>query len=88
MQGDKKVTCDKCMGVGYKHRIGVYEVMVFDEKDRQLLAEGRLDELRSHQRSVRGVKNLQETAFQRVVDGTTDVKEVVRILNELQKQSG
>jgi len=77
---EKELACPDCLGVGYKGRIGAFEVLVLDNAARAMLAGGRLEELRVHLRKS-GMKTLQESALAHVASGVTDVSEVTRVLN-------
>lgn len=71
--------CPQCLGLAYRGRTGVFEVMCFDDQARQLLASGQLDQLRAHLRKNRMLW-LQEAALAKVVDGTTSISEITRAL--------
>jgi len=81
MVKDKAQTCPTCLGLGYRGRTGVYEVMPFDDEARQYVAAQEVDRLRAHLRKQK-VLWLQEAALQKVVQGVTDIKEVTRVLGE------
>ena len=72
-------TCPDCLGMGYRGRAGVYEVMVLDKGAKQLVAAGQLDQLRAHLRKQK-MHYLQEAALMRAVDGVTSISEVMRVL--------
>ncbi|MCC7193505.1 MAG: Flp pilus assembly complex ATPase component TadA [Phycisphaeraceae bacterium] len=71
--------CPDCLGLGFKGRTGLFEVMVFDDEARQLLAAGHLDPLRSYLRKQKMLW-LQEAALMKVVEGETSIGEVTRIM--------
>ncbi|MFG0250452.1 MAG: hypothetical protein ACF8OB_16320, partial [Phycisphaeraceae bacterium JB051] len=71
--------CPHCMGLGYFGRVGVFEVMVFDDESREMVAAGQLDKLRSHMRKNK-MYYLQEAALTRVVEGVTSISEITRVL--------
>ncbi|MEX0775904.1 MAG: ATPase, T2SS/T4P/T4SS family [Phycisphaeraceae bacterium] len=75
----KPQVCPGCLGVAYRGRIGVFEVMVLDDQARVLVAQNQIDQLRTHLRKGRMLW-LQEAAMARVIDGTTSVAEVRRVL--------
>lgn len=75
----KPQTCLNCMGIGYKGRIGVFEVMILDDAGRELLVQGHTDPLRAHLRKQK-MLYLQEAALARVVEGVTSIGEVTRAL--------
>lgn len=81
MDRDKAVQCPDCMGLGYKGRVGVFEIMAIDDAARALLAKGDLDGLRSHLRKNKMLW-LQEAGLAKVVEGVTDVKEITRALGK------
>ncbi|MGB6876138.1 MAG: ATPase, T2SS/T4P/T4SS family [Candidatus Acidiferrales bacterium] len=74
------VGCDMCDGTGYKGRVGVYELLVFNELTRAAVREGaRNDEMRNLARSS-GMKLMQEYALDRVKEGLTTIEEVARVI--------
>ncbi len=80
MVKDKAQPCPDCMGLGYRGRTGVFEVMILDDKARKYVATGEDDKLRAHLRRLRMLW-LQEAALAKVVEGVTDIKEVTRALS-------
>lgn len=78
---DKPMTCPMCHGIGYRGRIGVFEVMILDDTAKQFLAAGDEDQLRAHLRKQK-MLYLQEAALAKVVEGITDIKEVTRALSD------
>lgn len=73
--------CPDCHGLGYRGRIGVYEVMIIDQEARNCIASGEGEKLRAHLRKHRMVY-LQEAALAKVVEGISDIKEVTRVMGE------
>lgn len=80
MVKDKEIICPDCLGLGYRGRVGVFEVMLIDDHAAKYLAAGELDSLRLHLRKNK-MLYLQEAALTKVVDGTTDIKEVTRVMS-------
>jgi len=76
---DEPQPCPHCMGLGYFGRVGIFEVMVFDDESRDMVAAGQLDKLRSHMRKNK-MYYLQEAALTRVVEGVTSISEITRVL--------
>jgi len=76
---DKPETCPTCLGIGYLGRAAAFEVMVFDEEARRLLAAGDTNGLRTHLRKQKMLW-LQEAALAQVVNGQTSISEVMRVL--------
>jgi len=76
---ERTETCPSCLGMGYRSRIGVFEAMVLDDKARQILASGQLDQFRAHLRRAK-MLYLQESALLKVVEGLTSISEITRAL--------
>ncbi|MEM8783201.1 MAG: ATPase, T2SS/T4P/T4SS family [Planctomycetota bacterium] len=76
---DRERECPDCHGMGYRGRVGVFEVMPLDDTARAFIAKGDSDQLRSHLRK-QGMVYLQESALAKVAEGLTDIKEVQRVL--------
>ena len=75
----KPQPCPDCHGLGYRGRVGVFEVMPFDHQARTYVAAGEFDHLKGHLRKQK-MMYLQEAALAKVVEGVTDIKEVTRVL--------
>jgi general secretion pathway protein E len=70
--------CDRCFGIGYHGRIGVYELMVFDEEMRNLIMQTQ-DAKTIKKRAVeKGMITLRDAALHKVVTGDTSLDEAVR----------
>ncbi len=76
---DREQECPDCHGMGYRGRVGVFEVMPLDDAARAFIAKGDHDQLRNHLRK-QGMVYLQESALAKVAEGLTDIKEVQRAL--------
>lgn len=72
--------CDECDQTGYRGRIGIYEIVPFDESIRDVVREGaKIEEIRSYVRSL-GIKSMQQDALDKIVQGITSVDEVLRVV--------
>jgi type II secretory ATPase GspE/PulE/Tfp pilus assembly ATPase PilB-like protein/DNA-binding response OmpR family regulator len=72
--------CTECFGTGYKGRIGLYEVLPFDEQLRHLIAgQSAITEIAHYARS-KGFESLRDDAYQKVKNGLTTLEEVLRVL--------
>jgi type IV pilus assembly protein PilB len=72
--------CDECDLTGYKGRIGIYEMLVLTPPLRDAVRDGgRNDDIRSLARRG-GMKFMHECALDRVVEGTTTLEEVQRVV--------
>jgi len=70
--------CEKCNNLGFRGRVGLFELMLMDDEIRDLIsAGGSTDALRNHVRS-RGVPGLREAGLKALANGVTTIEEVVR----------
>ncbi len=78
----REIVCQTCQGSGYVGRVGVFELLVVDDKIRQLIAEGaQLKQIKSQARKNR-MHYMQEEGLLKVIDGTTSLDEVIRGLRD------
>jgi type IV pilus assembly protein PilB len=74
------VPCQMCNDLGFKGRIGIYELLVVDDNMRQLLLNNASEnEIKKAFRQQKG-RYLQEIALELVENGETSVNEVQRVL--------
>jgi len=72
--------CEKCDLTGYKGRVGIYEMLAFDDPIRSVVrAGGRNDEIRALARH-NGMRRMQEYALDLVCQGETTLEEVLRVV--------
>jgi len=73
------VGCGRCGGMGYKGRLGLYEVMVVSEEIRKLvLQRAPADEIAAIA-SREGMHRLREDGFAKVQAGLTSLAEIARV---------
>ena len=75
--------CPKCNGIGYKGRMGIFEMFVVNEELQQMVYEGRtLVELRQKAREL-GMRTMREDGIRKVSSGLTTPDEVLKVtMNE------
>jgi type IV pilus assembly protein PilB len=74
------VGCNDCENTGYRGRVGIYEILVFDERMRAAVRSStRDDEIRNLARSG-GMRPMQEDAMDKVKQGITTLDEVMRVV--------
>ena len=74
------VGCDDCENTGYKGRVGIYEMLMFDESLRSAVRGGmRDDDIRNLARS-QGVKFMQDDGLEKARLGVTSLREVMRVV--------
>jgi type II secretory ATPase GspE/PulE/Tfp pilus assembly ATPase PilB-like protein len=70
------------MSTGYKGRIGIYELLILDEKIRNsIMAKASTDEIRRLARNA-GMTSMKEDGIQKIRAGTTTIGEVLRVTEE------
>jgi type IV pilus assembly protein PilB len=71
--------CDKCRGIGYSGRLGIYEMLVMNDSLRDRVA-GNPNVTEFRRMCVEGgMVTLREDGFRKVADGLTTVDEVLRV---------
>jgi type IV pilus assembly protein PilB len=74
------VGCDVCDNTGYKGRVGIFEMLIFDEQIRDSIRSGgRPDEIRTLARN-NGMKTMQEDALEKARLGLTTLAELIRVV--------
>ncbi len=74
--------CDHCRQTGYQGRTGIYELLLVDEAMQQAIhAEASETELAAQARA-QGHQSLFQAGWQRVLDGSTSLDELLRVSRE------
>ncbi|MDX1948533.1 MAG: ATPase, T2SS/T4P/T4SS family [Pirellulaceae bacterium] len=81
-KGDPPLICPACNGLGYKGRTAIFEILVIDDKQRQILAKQPKLELLKQAARAAGNRSLQEEGILLVALGTTSLTELQRILKQ------
>jgi len=72
--------CPKCDGTGYKGRVGIFELLTFNDQIRTLVrSNAPPGEIRNAIRGL-GIKSFQEEALEKVRAGLTSFEEVFRVI--------
>ena len=73
----RAVGCDACRKLGYKGRLGIFEMFLIDDEVRHMINEGASTiELRRRAREL-GMRTLREDGVRKVLAGTTTAEEVI-----------
>ncbi|MCD6395772.1 MAG: Flp pilus assembly complex ATPase component TadA [Planctomycetes bacterium] len=84
VQYDKRgraYTCPHCQGTGYYGRIGVFEMILFNEELRKAVSDAKsLSDVNKLFRKAK-MKYLQTQALRKVLEGTTAINEMLRMLS-------
>lgn len=79
---ERQKPCEACSGLGYFGRTGLFELLVVDDKVREvLIKQPKLDLLKKVARAA-GMRNLQEEGILLVAKGVTSVPELMRVLKQ------
>ena len=70
--------CSKCNGTGYKGRIGVFEIMVFNDEIRDLIMNQASTAVLRAAGQKGGMRLLRENGLEAMYDGITTIDEVVK----------
>ena len=74
----RAVGCERCQGIGYKGRAGLFELLVITEPLRPLvMAHADISQLRA-QAYAQGMRSLREDGVAKVLAGETTVEEMMR----------
>ncbi len=72
--------CNKCHGMGYKGRIGVFETLVMNARLRELVLRGATEEDLRQAAQESGMRTLVEDGLQKARTGQTTLEELGRVL--------
>ncbi|MEM8511388.1 type IV pilus assembly protein PilB [Massilia sp. MP_M2] len=76
------VGCDRCLGSGYKGRVGIYQIMPISPAiEALILANGNAMEIAA-QAEKEGINSLRRSGLMKVKQGLTSVEEVLGCTNE------
>lgn len=77
---EQKKPCEKCGGVGYYGRTGLFELLVVDDKVREVLLKQPKMELLKKAARAAHMRSHQEEGILLVAKGTTSLQELQRVL--------
>ncbi|BBO82914.1 hypothetical protein DSCO28_34800 [Desulfosarcina ovata subsp. sediminis] len=71
--------CDRCNGIGYKGRIGVYEIFQVDREIKRMIHQDAAEPELLHATRLTGMSTLLDDALKKVKEGITTCEEVLRV---------
>ncbi|MBU4185397.1 MAG: GspE/PulE family protein [Proteobacteria bacterium] len=74
--------CEFCAGIGYKGRVGLFEILVIDRDIRRLIAKQAPEAEIMQTARAKGMKTLLQDGLQKVRKGITTLEEVKRVTRE------
>jgi type II secretory ATPase GspE/PulE/Tfp pilus assembly ATPase PilB-like protein len=86
-KGNPKI-CPNCQGSGHYQRTGIFEVMSMNDALREQIRAGQpVNTIRATARKT-GMLYLQEVGVQKVIEGVTDMAEMLRVLRDEEAKPG
>ncbi len=77
----KGAGCDECHGLGYKGRVGIYEIFPIDDDVEKYILEGKVSEHDIREIAIqRGVLTMVQDGVLKALDGMTSLEEVFRVI--------
>jgi general secretion pathway protein E len=74
--------CGECMGIGYRGRTAIYELLTVDEQVRDLLLQNK-DSVSIRNAAVKkGMKTLRDAGLSLALAGETSIEEILRVTQE------
>ncbi|GJM11937.1 MAG: type II secretion system protein E [Pseudohongiella sp.] len=80
--------CTKCYGLGYKGRTSILEILQVSDNLRKLISENASAHALKHAAAAEGYRTLADDACRRVIDGTTSLDEITRIVDLTDRLEG
>jgi type II secretory ATPase GspE/PulE/Tfp pilus assembly ATPase PilB-like protein len=74
--------CEACKFLGYKGRVGIYEIFPISETIRSLTMERKSASLIKEQALKEGMKTLRQDGWEKVKAGVTTIEEILRVTQE------
>jgi len=76
--------CEQCQGLGYKGRMGIFEVMTMNQEVENLILAGQVSEYDMRAIAVKyGMITMIQDGLLKAVDGITTVEEVFRVAKDI-----
>ncbi len=81
----KGAGCDICQDIGYKGRIGIYEIMTVNKDIEEIILSGKLSEYDMAEVAAKnGMISMAQDGLLKAIDGITSVEEIFRV-SEMKK---
>ncbi|MEM7181826.1 MAG: type II secretion system ATPase GspE [Spirochaetota bacterium] len=77
----KGAGCSKCMGTGYKGRIGIYELLVMNSEIKKAILRGADASELNDIAIATGMENLRRYGLGKVIEGVTTPDEILRVVS-------
>lgn len=80
LYGPRPGGCEKCGGLGYKGRVGIYQVMPISDAMRRMIMEGRNAVDLADQARKEGIADLRQSGLLKAKNGHTSLEEINRVV--------
>jgi type IV pilus assembly protein PilB len=70
--------CDNCRNIGYKGRLGIYEIMTINDEIRRLINEQANSGVIKTAAEKNGMNTLRKSGLTAIFNGLTTIDEVIR----------
>ncbi len=74
--------CVNCVNTGYKGRSGIYEILIIDDEIRSMITRSVDSSMIKHAAIKKGMTTLKEDGIKKVINGTTTIKEILRVTQD------
>jgi type II secretory ATPase GspE/PulE/Tfp pilus assembly ATPase PilB-like protein len=76
--------CEQCQGLGYKGRIGIYEIMIMNKEVEKMILGGQISEYDMREIGTKnGTVSMVQDGLLKAIDGITTVDEVFRVAKDV-----
>jgi general secretion pathway protein E len=82
IRAHRAVGCEQCRGIGFRGRMGIFELMEVNEAMQSLIARTSEANVIREQARKHGMKTLRQDGFDKVLAGLTTLDEVLRVTTE------
>lgn len=73
--------CDTCNGLGYKGRIGIYEILIMNKEVENIILSGQVSEYQMQEVGVKnGMVTMAQDGLLKALEGVTTIEEVFRVI--------
>lgn len=80
------VGCKFCNGLGYRGRVGIFEILIVDEIIHQMIVQKQPARVMRQSAIERGMRTLQQCAWAQVKAGNTSLKAILRFAEEIKAE--
>ncbi len=73
--------CDKCSGIGYKGRIGIFEAILMDENIERVIQNNPSEREIGKEAKYQNILNMNQDGIIKVLKGVTSLSELMRVID-------